>query len=154
MSGRDPLLGALATMWDRADPVPDDLVERLLVMLALQDLDMEYELLDLVSRSDRLAGTRSSGDVLTLSFEGADFSMVLRVSRTGPQTCRIDGWLTPPRPLTVTATQGGESVDARVDQSGGRFELGEVRIGPTRFLLGPEEQDPPGPTLATPPVDL
>lgn len=147
---RDRLLDSLAELWERRDPVPEDLVDRILISLAMDDLDVHYELLDLTARLVGLAGARSEDEAITFTFDSADLSMVLRVSSTGGETCRVDGWITPARELTVTATQGGVSVQANVlDQ--GRFEFPQLRSGATRFLLHPEESTP---HLITPAVDL
>lgn len=147
---RDQLLDSLAEMWQRRDPLPEALVDRILVALAMDDLDVEYELIDLTSRLVGLAGTRSDDEAITFTFDSADLSMVLRVSSTGGDTCRVDGWITPARDLTVTATQAGNTVTARVvDQ--GRFEFPELKSGATRFLLHPELSTP---HLITPAVDL
>lgn len=147
---RDHLLDSLAELWERVDPAPAQLVDRILVALAVDDLDLQYELLSLTSRLVGLAGTRSEDEAITFTFDSADLSMVLRVSSTGGDTCRVDGWITPARDLTVTATQAGVAVQAHVlDQ--GRFEFPELRSGATRFLLHPEASTP---HLITPAVDL
>ena len=149
MSG-DDLFGSLATMWDVRDPVPAGLVNRVLVALAIGDLDVEYELLQLTERSTQLAGTRGAPDVITFTFDSEDLSMVLRVSSTGTETCRVDGWITPARLMTVTATQDGESVEAHVVDAG-RFEFPNLKSGATRFLLHPDSTTT---NLVTPAVDL
>jgi hypothetical protein len=147
---RDQLLDALAEMWEQRDPVPEELVQRILIALTMDDLDVQYELLELTSRLVGLAGARSEDEAITFTFDSADLSMVLRVSSTGGDTCRVDGWITPARELTVTATQAGVAVQAHVlDQ--GRFEFPELRSGATRFLLHPEASTP---HLITPAVDL
>ena len=149
MSG-DVLLGSLATMWDSRDPVPQGLVNRVLVALAIGDLDVEYELLHLTERSSQLAGTRGSEEAITFTFDSEDLSMVLRVSSTGTESCRVDGWITPSRTMTVTATQSGVSVEAHVVDAG-RFEFPELKPGPTRFLLHPDTTTT---NLVTPAIDL
>jgi hypothetical protein len=149
---REPVFDSLAQMWELVDPVPDGLADRVLVSLAVDDLDAEYELLHLTERSDRLVGVRSGGedDVLTFTFDSEELSMVLRVSSTGPDTCRVDGWISPARPMTVTAAQAGVSLEANVVDEG-RFEFPELRSGATRFLLHP---DATSTNLVTPAVDL
>ncbi len=148
---REPLLDSLADVWDTHDPVPDALVERVLVALAIEDLDVAYELLSLTSRRAELVGARAGGEAITFTFDSDDVSMVLRVSSTGPDTCRVDGWITPLRALTVTASQGGRSVVANILDAG-RFEFPELRSGATRFLLHPDAN--PTTNLVTPAVDL
>jgi hypothetical protein len=124
----------LASMWSAYDPVPDDLVEQVLVAVATEDLDAEYELLHLVSRSAQLAGARSAGDALTLSFSSDAFSLLLRVSTTDGDYRRVDGWVTPAQEMRVSVKQQGRTVDAEVDQDG-RFEIPRLVGGPSRFWL-------------------
>lgn len=147
---RDQLLTSLVEVWQRVDPVPKDLVDRVLVALAVEDLEVDYELLDLTSRWVGLAGARSDEEAITFTFDSADLSMVLRVRSTGGDTCRVDGWITPARDLTVTASQAGNAVQAHVLDPG-RFEFPELKSGATRFLLHPEASTP---HLITPAVDL
>ncbi len=146
----DTLFDALTVMWERRDPTPEGLVDRVLIALAIDDLDVEYELLELTDCRTQLAGTRSDDDVLTFTFDAEDLSMVLRVSRTGSDTCRVDGWISPPRAMTVTATQSGVSLEAHVVDAG-RFEFPELRSAATRFLLHPGTKFT---NLVTPAVDL
>lgn len=146
----DHLLDSLAELWERRDPVPEGFVDRILIALAMDDLDVQCELLRLTSRLVGLVGARSEDEAITFTFDSADVSMVLRVSSTGSDSCRVDGWITPARELTVTATQAGVAVRAHVlDQ--GRFEFPELRSGATRFLLHPEASPS---HLITPAVDL
>ena len=51
MAGNDSPLRDLAAMWQARDPMPDGLVERMLVAVATEDLDTEYELLHLMERT-------------------------------------------------------------------------------------------------------
>ena len=91
-SADDHLWPHLASMWREHDPVPDGLVEQVLVGLAMEDLDTEYELLHLVDRTDRLAGVRGTATdtAMTISFSGNAFSLLLRVSRLAGDRRRVD----------------------------------------------------------------
>ena len=125
---------SLASMWDDVDPMPEALVERVLVTLATRDLDAEYELLQLVERTDRLAGARSSAEALTISFSGASFTLLLRVGGIGTAFRRVDGWVSPAREMRVSVKQDDRTWAADVDSSG-RFELPRLPGGPSRFWL-------------------
>lgn len=131
------LLESLADLWQVQDPVPVDLVDRVLAALAISDVDVEYELLALTAHTVGLVGARGGDETLTFTFEAADLSMVLRVSPTGPDTCRVDGWISPPREMSVTATQSGVNTLAHAVDPG-RFEFPHLKAGATRFLLHPE----------------
>jgi len=150
------LWGDLATMWDARDPVPDGLVERVLVAMATEDLDAEYELLHLVERSHELAGARGSTDAVTISFAGDSFSLLLRVSGTDTDVRRVDGWVTPAQEMRVSVKQGGRTFEADVD-AGGRFEIPRLPAGPSRVWLVGLTEAPPAQSrelFATPTFDL
>jgi hypothetical protein len=154
--GDTELWGELARMWDEHDPMPEGLIEHVLVALATEDLDAEYELLHLVSRTSELAGARASGDAITISFSGESFALLLRVSGIGDATRRVDGWVTPARAMTVTVKQKSRSWDAEVD-SHGRFELAGLPGGLSRFWLtakGATGAEGASALFATPTVEL
>ena len=132
--GDSELWDELATMWQVHDPVPAGLVEHVLVALSSDDLDAEYELLHLVSRTSELAGARGGGDALTISFSGESFALLLRVSGMSSDTRRVDGWVTPAQPMRVTVKQTSRTWDAEVDAHG-RFELANLPAGLSRFWL-------------------
>lgn len=124
----------LADMWRAVDPPPETLVERVLVALATEGLDAEYELLSLVDSTARLVGARGAAEALTISFSGASFLLLLRVSGIGTAFRRVDGWVTPAREMRVTVKQDDRTWSADVDGSG-RFELPRLPGGLSRFWL-------------------
>jgi hypothetical protein len=132
--GDRALWRSLATMWDTRDPMPPGLVEQVLVALATDDLDEEYELLHLVTRSSELAGARGTGDALTISFAGETFSLLLRVSPADGTYRRVDGWVTPAQEMRVSVKQRGHTFEAEVDHRG-RFEIPRLPGGPSRLWL-------------------
>jgi hypothetical protein len=134
MTDRDPVLADLAAMWQAVDPVPPTLVDTVLVAVETENLDAEYELLHLVERSRDLAGARSAGEAVTISFSTGAFSLLLRVSEAGGGQRRVDGWVSPPQSVQVTATQQQRSVSAVADALG-RFEISRLPSGLTRFWL-------------------
>lgn len=154
MSEYDATLRDLARLWDRHDPMPQGLVERVLVAIETDDLDREYELLHLVERSRALAGTRAVAEALTISFAVGDFALMLRVSATRDGYCRVDGWATPPSPMRVTLSQQDHTADTDVDERG-RFEFQEVPVGLTRFwLASANDESGAGRLFSTPIVEL
>jgi hypothetical protein len=154
MTDRDPVLVDLAAMWRAVDPVPPALVDKVLVAVETENLDAEYELLHLVERSRDLAGARSAGDAVTISFSTGAFSLLLRVSEVSGGQRRVDGWVSPPQPMQVTATQPERSVSAVVDALG-RFEIARLPSGLTRFWLVSEDgSDSAEQSFATPTFEL
>jgi hypothetical protein len=154
MSERDELYADLKSMWEERDPMPDGLVDKVLVAIETENLDLEYELLELVERSRELTGTRGIGEAFTIAFSAGAFSMLLRVSETTATSCRVDGWVSPPRPMRVSVTQSSRTFQAIVDALG-RFEISRLPTGLTRFwLLSDEAVDGTEPSFATPTFEL
>lgn len=128
--------------------MPNGLADRVLVALAADDLDLEYELLTLVHRSNQLAGARTSDDCkLVLEFTGPAVSVLVRVSPAATTGRRIDGWVTQSgsalggKPLTATLWQESGTLTCPV-AAHGRFEFAAVPAGLTRLdVVGerPEE---------------
>jgi hypothetical protein len=154
MNGNDISLRDLARMWEAKDPMPDGLVEKVLVALATEDLDAEYELLHLVERSRDLQGTRGHGEAFTIAFSGGAFSLLIRVSELSKKHCRVDGWVTPAQSMRVRITQKENTQEAIVDARG-RFEIRKLPTGLTRFWLRSDDQTEDAEGLfATPTFEL
>lgn len=148
-NGRDPLLDALKRTYEELDPVPSGLTEKVLVAVALEDLELEYELLTMVHRSQQLAGVRSGDDQkLVLEFTAAGVTVMLRVSPVDDAHRRIDGW------VVRAADAKGELVDLTASLwqehgtatspvgNHGRFEFANVPSGLTRLDLVAAGTDP------------
>jgi len=151
----DELLDEVAHLWTRLDPPPADLADGVLARLAAQDL--EYELLTLVESDDALAGVRSATlqrapdetGTWSLEYLGPGFRVQLRVSRRGRQA-RLDGWVSPPQPMTVmlsSVLRKGGVLEAQVSDSG-RFEFPVAPSGACRMTFVTESGGRP---QATPP---
>jgi hypothetical protein len=151
----DELLDAVARTWEKLDPPPDDLADGVLARLAAQDL--EYELLTLVESDEALAGVRSATllrapdetGTWSLEYLGPGFRVQLRVSRRGRQA-RLDGWVSPPQPMTVmlsSVLRKAGVLEAQVSDSG-RFEFPVAPAGACRMTFVTESGGRP---QATPP---
>jgi hypothetical protein len=151
----DVLLDAVARMWEKIDPPPEDLADGVLARLAAQDL--EYELLTLVESDEALAGVRTATmqrapdetGTWSLEYLGPGFRVQLRVSRRGRQA-RLDGWVSPPQPMTVmlsSVLRKGTVLEAQVSDSG-RFEFPVAPAGACRMTFVTESGGRP---QATPP---
>ncbi|MGL5809287.1 MAG: hypothetical protein ACRCYQ_05020 [Nocardioides sp.] len=144
---------AFARTWAAKDPSPTVRANRIVAAHAAST-DLEYELLVLATRNgQRLMGARGPNDVFTMTFESGELCMVVRVSPAGEDSCRIDGWVSPPTELSVRVVQGDRSWDTEVSEQG-RFEFPAVRSGPARFLLHPTGPGNPAGNKITPAVDL
>lgn len=155
MSEPDALLDDIAAMWRHADPVPRDLVNKVLVAIGGDALDAEYELLHLVERSRELEGARGVSDTYTIVYSSGSHSLLLRVGTRGAADRRVDGWLSPPQAMTVRVTQDHDTRYAEADATG-RFELDSLPAGLTRFWLAFTGEPAAGPdqAFATPAFEL
>jgi hypothetical protein len=151
----DELLEEVAKLWQRLDPPPGDLADGVLARLAAQDL--EYELLTLVESDEALAGVRTATmlrapdetGTWSLEYLGPGFRVQLRISRRGRQA-RLDGWVSPPQPMTVmlsSVLRKGGVLEAQVSDSG-RFEFPVAPAGACRMTFVTESGGRP---QATPP---
>lgn len=151
----DELLGAVGSLWQRLDPPPEDLADGVLARLAAQDL--EYELLTLVESDEALTGVRTATMLRapdetgswSLEYLGPGFRVQLRISRRHRQA-RLDGWVSPPQPMTVmlsSVLRKGGVLEAQVSDSG-RFEFPVAPPGACRMTFVTET---PGRPQATPP---
>src|SRR5699024_7161569 len=105
-----------------------------LVSLATEELDTEYQLLHLVERSRELQGTRGAEETLTIEFSGGSFAMLLHVTSVADDTRRVDGWVAPAKPMRVSVRQDDKSWDSSVSRLG-RFEFPRLPVGLSRFWL-------------------
>ena len=151
----DELLDQVGMLWERLDPPPADLADGVLARLAAQDL--EYELLTLVESDEALSGVRTATIVRapdetgtwSLEYLGPGFRVQLRISRRGRQA-RLDGWVSPPQPMTVmlsSVLRKSGTLEAQVGDSG-RFEFPVAPSGACRMTFVTES---PGRPQATPP---
>ena len=111
--------------------------------LAASDTDLDIELMLLVERTEELAGARgASTTAYTLRFAHDGVDLLLRVSTDGA-TSRIDGWVVPPSPITVTVQRDDDTgwSDETTLEVGdtGRFELPDLTPGMLRLRLEPTD---------------
>ena len=153
MSGTDhqdaALFAQLRSLWRDVDPVPADLIDRMVAAVAAEGLSEEYALLTLVE--EPLGAVRGDADALTLQFSDGTTSILLHVTRTASGRHRVDGW--------VDAAAGeielaqGDRRRSTTPSETGRFVFADVPDGLTRVHLttdvGGERR-----TLSTPQFEL
>lgn len=125
------LFARLRSVWEEVDPVPADLVDRMVAAVAVEDLSREYALLTLVA--GEMANVRSDTDTLTLQFSDGDTSVLLHVSATESGEHRIDGWVDASA-LAAKLTQGDTEWNADIGEHG-RFSFDSVPSGVSRVRL-------------------
>ena len=153
MNGDDPALcGQLRGMWTALDPMPADLVERVLFTLRLEDLEVELMRLHEPAEPAGARGAAPDGRPLareeragTITFSSDSLTVLLAV--TGDRTTdsaglrRVDGWLAPAAALRVEARvagRGGDRTLHTVADSDGRFSF-EAPAGLVQLLIQPTE---------------
>lgn len=125
------LFARLREAWTQLDPVPADLVDRMVAAVAVVDLTREYEMLTLVHPT--LAAVRSESETTTLQFSDGTTNVLLHVSAAAGGRRRLDGWVDAV-PLAIMLVQG----DAEVSTASGennRFAFEDVAPGLSHVRL-------------------
>lgn len=154
---RDALLQVVREVWTEHDPVPEGLVQRMQAAvtaeLEVAATDLDAELLVLVSREEMLTGARGSA-AYTLRFSSGETDLLVRAVETTKGKARLDGWVSPPRAVSVTATtvpETGSAWSALSDDTG-RFEFTDLPTGMVRLQLRPDRA--PGEPFGTPAFEI
>lgn len=134
----DELFDTLRSAWSRWDPPPADLVDTILVSIAMDEIDHEYEALTLIARDTQLVGARgdSASDRVLIEFRAGDLTVLIRVS-AHPDGHRLDGWVSPSSGGSVTLMQGDTATTTEIDRQG-RFEVTTTISGLCRLAVTPQ----------------
>ncbi|MGI8694995.1 MAG: hypothetical protein ACR2JK_19180 [Geodermatophilaceae bacterium] len=150
--GDAQLMTDLKRMWERVDPMPGDLPDRVLFALDLEELDVDFELLRLVENAERDLSVRNTATVNTITFSGPSVTVMLRVSELSGSRRRLDGWLAWTAPLRVTIHHEEGTCEPLVDERG-RFVAEDIPAGMTRLVLTAADDDQ-APLCITPTVEI
>jgi hypothetical protein len=131
------LFARMRRMWEDVDPVPADLVDRMVAAVAVEDLSREYALLTLVEGT--LAAVRGETDTATLQFSDGTTSVLLHVTATESGDRRVDGWVDATA-LAIRLVQGDREWSAEPGEHG-RFAFEEVTPGVARLRLVVRDAD-------------
>jgi hypothetical protein len=132
------LLARLRSMWERLDPPPAGLADKMIAAIELDSLDFEYELLALTQPVQPLAGARGSSDASTMTFGGDEVTVMVHVTRLGAGRLRLVGWVAPATTARLEIRNRDGRDESFVDASG-RFSLPDVPSGMTRLVLHPTD---------------
>jgi hypothetical protein len=146
------VLGMIADFYDRIDPVPLDLVDRLQFSITLDALNAELaELQQLPEAALAYRGEQVSA-IKTLTFASDSLTTMISISPAGPDRIRIDGWIAPAAEASVELHQGTLRRQVPADADG-RFVFEDVEHGLARFVVTPAD---PGlhPPVMTPAVEI
>lgn len=125
------LFHALRRTWEELDPMPADLVDRMVAAVATADLSREYALLTLVSDTQR-AATRGDADALTLQFSNGSASVLVHVVPSESGTRRVDGWVDAPA-VSIELEQDDRRWTTASEN--GRFAFEDIPAGMTRLRV-------------------
>ncbi|MFT4213518.1 MAG: hypothetical protein QM622_01905 [Microbacterium sp.] len=140
MTGEDTmadaaLFRALRHTWEGRDPMPVDLVDRMVAAVATADLTREYALLTIVE-SAAPAAVRGDADMITLQFSDGRTTVLIHTTHTGDgarrASCRIDGWVVGDAVRVELIQDAGT---AAADVVAGRFAFEAVPPGVSRLLV-------------------
>ncbi len=145
------LYAELRALWTAIDPMPDGLVDEVMLRLA-PDLDTDVELLALQEGVEVGAALRSAAEPTTFTFARDDLEVLLRITPQRRQHRRIDGWAAPRASGRARLRAGERRTDAEIDANG-RFEFEDVTAG--TVVLDLRLTTPQGlRTLRTPPFEI
>lgn len=125
------MFARMRAMWQVVDPMPADLVDRMVAAVAVEDLSREYALLTLVA--GELAAVRSDTESATLQFSDGQTSVLIHVTAPGDDHRRVDGWVDATA-LAVKLVQGEREWAAELGEHG-RFCFDDVKPGVSRIRL-------------------
>ncbi|QYJ05661.1 hypothetical protein KUV85_08270 [Nocardioides panacisoli] len=126
------LLNELQAMWQRRDPMPVDLPDRIVAAIAAEDL--EFELLSLSAITE----TAVRGDeAQVLECATDELTLLVRISDEPDGSRRVDGWSEGVRQVELLTPVGRRVADVG---DGGRFEFDDVPRGPVRLRLRGERK--------------
>jgi len=143
------VFASLRSLWRDVDPMPADLIDRMVAAVAADGLNREYALLTLVE--GQAGAVRGDADALTLQFSDGSTSILLHVTTTASGRRRVDGWVDTAA-AEIVLTQG-ERERMTAPTETGRFAFDDVPPGLTKVRLtttvGDEQR-----TLSTPLFEL
>lgn len=147
------ILGEIATLYDTVDPVPADLIERLRFSVALDEVFTEVA--DMTRTSVELTGARSETGVRTetMTFSAECLTVMVTVTRMGPDRVRLDGWVAPAAPLPVRLRTAAGRIRTMADADG-RFSFEDLPTGYVQLAFGAGGADDTGQVVVTPSFEL
>jgi hypothetical protein len=130
----DRLLTEIARLYERVDPMPADLVDRIGFMLTLADMEIELARLTVESRVP--VGARGEERARTVTFSSDSLTVMVMITPTADGECRIDGWIAPGAAIRVELRSGRGGYDVIADADG-RFDFADVPCGLVQLVFHP-----------------
>ncbi len=136
------LLDGVREMFQKADPMPADLPERIRFSLALRDLEIEVARIA-AEEDPRLIAARGAEQSRTVTFDSDSLTIMIRIDSNRDGTVRVDGWLAPPQRREIEMKTAADSLTVPSDDQG-RFAFASVPRGTAQLVVRPAEQGPSG----------
>jgi hypothetical protein len=149
------ILDGIRALFERVDPMPADLPERVRFSVAMRGLESEVARL-VTEEAPQLVGARGTEQSRTVTFDSASLSIIIRIEENKNGSVRIDGWLAPPQPREIEMQTPAETLSVSSDEQG-RFAFGEVPQGTARLVVvgaAARDQGGGGPAVVTPALVL
>lgn len=148
------ILNGVREVFERADPMPADLPERIMFSLAMRDLEAEVARLT-AAEQQHLVGARGAEHSRTVTFDSDSLTIMIRIDTNKDGTVRIDGWLAPAQHREIEMQAIGNTLRVSSDAQG-RFAFASVPAGTVRLVILAVEQGPgaPGRSVVTPALVL
>ena len=130
------LRASLRDMWLEHDPAPDDLADRVIAALAIDQSDLDLELMEMVDAGVEHLGVRQSGTReahQTLRFDAPGVGLLLHLGPPDENPRQITGWVEPATAY-LSLESAGERTPVELDANG-RFECLIDPTFATRFRL-------------------
>lgn len=126
------LFAQMRDAWESIDPVPADLVDRMVAAVAVEDLSREYAMLTLIETAE-LGAVRGEADTATLQFSDGSTSVLVHITSTDRGVRRVDGWVDG-EVLAVRLVQQDRDLSTDPGEHG-RFAFEDVPAGLSRLRL-------------------
>lgn len=136
-------LARVRDLYAEADPVPGDLVGRVLFSVALDEMYDEVARLTRVPlEAFAVRGPDVSMQTETLTFAASALTVMVTVDRGAAGELRLGGWLVPPAGYRVhLRVQGGDEHETRADEEG-RFGFEGLTAGLAQLSFHPVPVEP------------
>jgi hypothetical protein len=153
LDGEDlTILGEVLEVFDRLDPVPASLGDRVKFALTVQALEGEVAQLQRLSAEG--AGVRSVdyARAQTVTFTSDSLTAMVTISALDAETVRVDGWVTGGR-VEVELRERSRSSFLETDADG-RFVFERIARGLAQFVLRPLDSGIQARPVITPTIEL
>jgi hypothetical protein len=150
------ILDGIRDLFERADPMPPDLPERIRFSLAMRGLEAEVARLTAADEHDpRLVTARGAEHSRTITFDSESLTIMIRIDSNEDGTVRIDGWLAPPQRREIEMQTATDPCRVSSDDQG-RFAFISVPRGTARLVVNEAERGNGGSVrpVVTPPLIL